>query len=159
MKIISGGQTGVDRAALDAAMGFGLPHGGACPLGRRAEDGVIPQRYRLDETTSADYAVRTERNVLDSDATLVLCRGVPTGGTSLTISLAERHRKPIIVADPDDLTAAERIAEWLQEHEFSILNVAGRRESQCPGIAAAAKRVLRDVFERLGPPPIRDDAR
>jgi hypothetical protein len=74
-KIISGGQTGVDRAALDAAIELGIPHGGHCPRGRRAEDGRIPDRYQLTETDSAQYRVRTERNVLDADATLILCRG------------------------------------------------------------------------------------
>lgn len=146
MKIISGGQTGVDRAALDAAMELGLAHGGSCPLGRRAEDGTIPDRYRLNETESADYAARTERNVLDSDATLILCRGAAKGGTSLTISLAERHGKPILVADPDDPAATERTAQWLRQHNFHVLNVAGPRESQYPGIGNAAKRLLCDVL-------------
>ncbi|MDY0165433.1 MAG: putative molybdenum carrier protein [Thermoguttaceae bacterium] len=153
MKIISGGQTGVDRAGLDAARKLGLPHGGWCPRGRRAEDGTIPSRYQLDETASADYTVRTERNVLDSDATLILCRDAPSGGTLLTISLAERHGKPILVVDPDDIAGADRIADWLREHDFPVLNVAGPRESQSPGIAAAAERTLCDAFRGLDLPP------
>ena len=100
-KIISGGQAGVDRAALDAAIALNMPHGGWCPRGRLAEDGRISDRYRLRETDSSDYAVRTERNVLDSDATLVLCRGEPRGGTLLTIRLAQRHGRPHLAVDLD----------------------------------------------------------
>ncbi len=81
MKIISGGQTGVDRGALDAAIGLGIAHGGYCPLGRLAEDGRIPDCYELDQTDSSDYRVRTERNVLEADATLILCRGLTKRGT------------------------------------------------------------------------------
>lgn len=99
MKIVSGGQTGVDRAALDTALELGLPCGGRCPRGRKAEDGPIPARYPLTETSSAEYAQRTEWNVRDSDGTLVLTRGQPTGGTALTIELAERLGKPYLVVD------------------------------------------------------------
>ncbi len=148
MKIISGGQTGVDRAALDAAGDLGVPQGGWCPLGRRAEDGPIPERYPLVEVASPDYAVRTERNVLDSDATLILTRAEPAGGTALTAQLAQRHRKPLLVVEPDDPTAPERIAAWLGEHAFAVLNVAGPRESQSPGIGAVAERVLREALQR-----------
>src|SRR5947209_11260398 len=86
-KIVSGGQTGVDRAALDVALELGLPCGGWCPKGRRSEGGRIPERYPLRETTSAAYPARTRRNVLYSDGTLVLTNGPPTGGTALTIEL------------------------------------------------------------------------
>jgi hypothetical protein len=84
-KIISGGQTGVDRAALDAALALNIPCGGWCPKGRKAEDGPIPERYPLQETSSADYRVRTEKNVTDSDGTLILTRGPVTGGTAYTV--------------------------------------------------------------------------
>ena len=93
-KIISGGQTGVDRGALDAAIALGVPHGGWCPHGRLAEDGIIPARYQLRQTDSPEYHVRTEKNVQDSDATLILYRGEMKGGTKLTWQLAERHAKP-----------------------------------------------------------------
>ncbi len=148
MKIISGGQTGVDRAALDAARALGFPHGGWCPFGRRAEDGPIPEHYPLVETTSPDYAARTERNVLDADATLILTRGKPAGGTALTAQLAQMHGKPVLVIEPDDPRGAETIATWLREHAFAVLNVAGPRESQSPGIGAAAERVLRGALQR-----------
>ncbi len=91
-RIVSGGQTGVDRAALDVAIARRLPHGGWCPRGRRAEDGAVPARYALREHASPDYAARTERNVVDSDATLVLAIGSPTNGTALTVRLAARRR-------------------------------------------------------------------
>ncbi|MEM8679348.1 MAG: putative molybdenum carrier protein, partial [Planctomycetota bacterium] len=93
-KVVSGGQTGVDRGALDAAIYLGLPHGGWCPRGRLAEDGVIPARYELQETTAPQYAVRTEKNVIDSDATLILHSGPLSGGTKYTRAMAEKHQRP-----------------------------------------------------------------
>ena len=114
-RIVSGGQTGVDRGALDAAIELGIPHGGWCPCGRLAKDGEIPARYGLTETESPDYALRTEKNVLDSDGTLILCRGRPRGGTDLTLRLARQHDKPHLVLDlegPHDLAAVRR---WIAE--------------------------------------------
>src|SRR3990172_5973691 len=139
-KIVSGGQTGVDRAALDAAMALGIPHGGWCPRGRLAEDGTIPSCYDLSETDSSDYAVRTERNVLDSDATLILSRGCPAGGTERTLRLARRHGKPHLVVDLDRPGDLDEIRRWLAEHRPAALNVAGPRESQSPGIHGLAVR-------------------
>ncbi len=144
-KIVSGGQTGVDRAALDAAMALGVPHGGWCPKGRLAEDGPIPPIYQLVETDSPAYAVRTERNVLDGDATLILCRGQPSGGTDLTLRLAQRHAKPHLVADLNAPVLA-RIRRWLAKIRPATLNVAGPRESQAPGIAAQATELLIRLF-------------
>jgi predicted Rossmann fold nucleotide-binding protein DprA/Smf involved in DNA uptake len=94
-KIVSGGQTGVDRAALDIALALGIPCGGWCPRGRGAEDGVIPARYPLQETCSHDYAERTRRNVIDSDGTLILAIGALHGGTLLTAQLAEKAASPV----------------------------------------------------------------
>jgi predicted Rossmann fold nucleotide-binding protein DprA/Smf involved in DNA uptake len=98
-KIISGGQTGVDRAALDVAMELGIPCGGWCPQGRRAEDGRIPERYPLQEASSKEYPVRTRLNVEDSDGTLVLTASSPTGGTALTLKLARQLHKPFLLID------------------------------------------------------------
>src|SRR5919108_3104860 len=98
--VVSGGQTGVDRAALDAAAEVGLRTGGWCPRGRRAEDGALAALYTLRETPSRGYAQRTEWNVRDSDATLVLCRGAPRGGTALTLRVAKRCGRPVLVVDP-----------------------------------------------------------
>ncbi len=149
MRIISGGQTGVDRAALDVAIALGIPHGGWCPRGRAAEDGRIPERYQLQETDAADYPVRTERNVRDSDATLIVCRGGPSGGTELTLRLAQQRRRPCLVADLDAVASPAAAAEWLRANGVEVLNVAGPRESQCPGIAADAADFLREVLAPL----------
>lgn len=141
-KLISGGQTGVDRGALDAAIELGLDHGGWCPRGRRAENGAIPPHYRLTEHTSSEYAARTERNVLDSDATLIISRGPISGGTELTRRLAEKHRKPCLVVDLASLPPAAELRAWLARHAVRVLNVAGPRESQSRGISAEAKEFL-----------------
>ncbi len=145
-KIISGGQTGVDRGALDAAVALGIAHGGWCPRGRLAEDGPIPGRYELHETDSPDYPVRTERNVLDSDATLILCRGQVSGGTELTLRLAERHRRPCLVVDLDRPLDVDPVRRWLVSHQVQVLNLAGPRESQSPGIGALAAGFVRELF-------------
>jgi hypothetical protein len=149
LKIISGGQTGVDRAALDVALALGIPHGGWCPRGRLAEDGRIPGRYQLTETESAEYPARTERNVLESDATLVLCRGEPGGGTELTVRLAAAHARPCLVIDLAAPPPAPEVARWLQAGGVETLNIAGPRESQCPGIGKQAGRFLRRVLKRF----------
>lgn len=141
-KIVSGGQTGADRAGLDAALALGLAVGGWCPRGRRAEDGRIPDRYPLEETESAAYRVRTRLNVRDSDATLILCRGPPTGGTRLTAAIARRMGRPLRIADLSRRAQAPAAAAWLRRHGVRRLNVAGPRESQAPGIGAEARRFL-----------------
>ena len=133
-KIVSGGQTGVDRAALDVAMQLGIPVRGWCPRGRRAEDGRIPDSYPLHEASSINYAKRTELNVRDSDGTLILSGGPLTGGTALTGSLARRRGKPVFVVDLRDNPALDVTDEWLAANSIQTLNVAGPRESQQPGI-------------------------
>jgi hypothetical protein len=148
LKIISGGQTGVDRAALDVALELGIEHAGYCPRGRRAEDGPIDARYALVETDSPQYHVRTERNVVESDGTLILCRGTPTGGTRLTLSLARRIGRPHRLIDLDVPADAAEIAAWLAEAGIERLNVAGPRESQSHGIYAAARDWLETLLAR-----------
>lgn len=150
-QIVSGGQTGVDRAALDAAIALGLPHGGYCPRGRRAEDGIIDRLYELRETPSRDYPQRTEWNVRESDATLVLHRGRPSGGTLLTIRLAERMARPCLAIDVDDSDAVERIAHWLDRIRPGVLNIAGPRESSSPGIRDSAAALLMRLFRSDSP--------
>lgn len=152
MKLISGGQTGVDRAALDAAIVLGIPHGGWCPRGRLAEDGRIADCYQLQETDSPDYPIRTERNVLDSNATLILCRGCPSGGTELTLRLAEQHGRPCLVIDLDSEADPADVCRWLQKHAVETLNVAGPRESQSPGIETLARAFVAAVLIRLASP-------
>ena len=142
-KIISGGQTGVDRAALDVALELGLEAGGWCPRGRRAEDGRIDSRYPLLETTSWKYPVRTRKNVLESDGTLILTRGEPKGGTSLTVALAKKLGKPYRMGDLDQGSKTKAgIRNWGAENKIQILNVAGPRESEAPGIYNQAVQLL-----------------
>jgi hypothetical protein len=141
-KIVSGGQAGVDRGALDVAIAAGVPHGGWCPLGRRAEDGPIPDRYQLVEMPTAEYGARTLQNVLDTDGTLILRRDALSGGTLLTRRLARRHGKPCLVVTLDRPDALERIRAWLEEHKIAILNVAGPRESENPGIQSEAAELI-----------------
>ena len=133
-KVISGGQTGVDRAALDAALAAGLHIGGWCPKGRRAEDGKIPIAYPLQETPSPQYAQRTRWNVRDADGTLILTHQDPTGGTALTIHAAQRLHKPYRVMDLTIRPDPHDVAKWVSDTGMAILNVAGPRESTCPGI-------------------------
>ena len=141
-RVVSGGQTGVDRAALDAALALGLACGGWCPRGRLAEDGKVPDRYPLVETPSDDYEQRTEWNVRDSDGTLILYRGVLKGGSALTARLAERYDRPSLVLDlmsaPDPLL----IREWIAKNEIRVLNVAGPRASASPGLYEQARALL-----------------
>jgi hypothetical protein len=141
-KVVSGGQTGVDRAALDAALALHVPCGGWCPRGRLAEDGPIDRRYPLAETPEEDYAVRTEWNVRDSDGTLVLTHGRPSGGTALTIAVARRLGRPLLVLDLAGAPAPAAARRWVEAEGIAVLNVAGPRESQRPGIHRRARRYL-----------------
>jgi hypothetical protein len=149
-RIMSGGQTGVDRGALDAAIELGLEHGGWCPKGRRAEDGEIPPHYGVQELDSSEYKVRTRQNVIDSDGTLVLHRGVVSGGTELTARFAQEHNRSLLTID---LTASPDPAVvqcWLAEQRIATLNVAGPRESSCPGIQDEARQFLMRVLDPIG---------
>ena len=145
-KIISGGQTGVDRAALDVARALGIPCGGWCPKGRRAEDGRISDDYPLTESDSAAYSDRTKRNVRDSDATLILTRGQLRGGTLLTQRTAARLGRPCLAVDLNNPGAPAAARGWLIAHAIRVLNVAGPRESQSAGIADLVARLLRELL-------------
>ena len=151
--IVSGGQTGVDRAALDFALAHNLPCGGWCPKGRCAEDGILPSRYPLNETPTSEYAERTEWNVRDSDATLILTIGPPTLGTAFTVELAQRYQRPCFMVDfAQSPPKTDPVQHWLQEHHIKTLNVAGPRESKSPGIYALARHYLESLLtnETLG---------
>ena len=137
-RIVSGGQTGVDRAALDVALALGVGCGGWVPRGRRAEDGRLPEHYPLRETPQANYAHRTQLNVRDAEATLILTRGEPTGGTALTVAVATRLGRPLQVVDLAAAPDPEAARRWLVRRQVRVLNVAGPRESAAPGIYAEA---------------------
>jgi hypothetical protein len=147
--IVSGGQTGVDRAALEVAIALGIDHGGWCPAGRLAEDGTVPSRYQMRETRSPEYPVRTEQNVVDSDATLILYEGRLRGGTLLTRRICRRLDKPHLVV-PIDRQGPEEVRRWLAHQQPSVLNVAGPRESTAPGIG---QRCMEFLLRCLENPP------
>ena len=145
-KIVSGGQSGVDRAALDVALELGLPCGGWCPKGRLAEDGKIAAHYPLQETTSSKYQVRTDWHVRDSDATLILNLGRLEGGTALTETLADSYRSPCMVVDLESDQDVERVLCWLEGNRVSILNIAGPRGSKRPDVYRRAFDFLHRLF-------------
>jgi len=137
LTFISGGQTGVDRATLDFALEHSIPCAGWCPKGRLAEDGKIPQKYPLKETITSDYPERTEKNILDSDGTLVLnMEGIMDQGTLYTIELSRIHKKPCLIIDicRDQKRQVSEIRVWLEKEKITTLNIAGARESNSPGI-------------------------
>ncbi len=144
-RIVSGGQTGVDQAALQTAIDLGIPHGGWCPRGRLSEAGRIPARFRLTETESAKYWVRTERNVLDSDGTLLLYCDRMYGGTALTYRMTRKHRRPALQIDLMDSPDPRRVQRWLAVTGISVLNVAGPRESSSVGVYDQARSFLRGL--------------
>jgi hypothetical protein len=149
MRIVSGGQTGVDRAALDEAMALGLAVGGWCPRGRSAEDGVIPARYPLQEMPRAGYALRTRKNVEDSDGTLIVYYDYATGGTALTIKYAITAKRPFLLIDAAEMPvdrAAERLGRFIGDYNIGVLNVAGPRASGEPRAYAAVRRLIQLCF-------------
>jgi len=148
-RIVSGGQSGVDRATLDAAVELGIPHGGWCPQGRLAEDGRIPQKYRLKETISSDYAVRTRLNVRDADGTLILYYEPLEGGTALTWQLAVEMEKPVMLVELGFPPVFEAFHRWLCENSIHTLNIAGPRESRFPGIYKKAKLLVMEWCQAL----------
>ena len=150
-KIISGGQTGVDRAALDVALALGLPVGGWCPKGRRAEDGRIPDRYPLTETPERNYQTRTRRNIEDADGTLILNLGKLDGGTALTVKLARQIGKPCLIVALEEGIEPTAFRAWLDANHITALNVAGPRESKRPGVYAATVRCLETLLREGSP--------
>ena len=148
-KIISGGQTGADRAALDVAMDLDIPHGGWILKGRKTEDGTLPDRYHLQEMPTYSYPKRSEQNVMDSDGTLILSHGKLTGSSALTLKLAEKHHKERLHIDLTKTNAFEAgraINTWIMRNEIKVLNVAGPRASKDPEIYDATYKALNAAF-------------
>ncbi len=147
-KLISGGQTGADRAPLDVAIRHGFPHGGWCPKGRKAEDGPIGGQYILFETPSASYLQRTEWNTRDTDGTVVFTLSKnATGGSLRTIEFARKHKKPCAhISKAGNYQPAEALQRFVSEHGIKRLNVAGSRETKEPGIHLWVMSVIEDAF-------------
>jgi hypothetical protein len=147
VKIVSGGQTGVDRAGLDAGIEIGLPIGGYVPKGRLAEDGQVPDKYPMTETGSKDYKSRTKRNVIESDGTLIINIGPMVSGTALTARIALELNKPLMIVQLDQTYQPSAVIDWLDENQIQKLNVAGPRESKIPGIYEQTKAFLNKVLK------------
>lgn len=149
--ILSGGQTGVDRAALDWAISCDIAHGGWCPRGRTAQDGPLPERYMLKETEAGGYSQRTRMNVHDADATLIIHRGPLEGGTRLTYRFVDELQKPFQMLDlsKDNTSQTAMIQAWWTALGLYSLNVAGPSEERVPGIHAHTILCL----QRLWPCP------
>ena len=149
-KIISGSQTGADRAALDAAIKMGVDHGGWIPKGRKTEDGVLPDKYQIQEMPTTSYPKRTEKNILDSDGTLILSYGKLTGGSALTRKLAKKHSKPWVHVDLDKLPLPDAVGivkTWIVQYNIEVLNVAGPRASKSPSIYDETVKILERVIK------------
>ena len=149
-KIVSGGQTGVDRGALDAALIRGFPCGGYCPKGRLAEDGPLPDTYPLTELDYGSYPERTLRNVLESDGTAVIYFGALEGGTQQTVQNCVEHEKPFQLIDAAEMSVSEATAcleEFVSAHSIRVLNVAGPRESK---VARAREYTFQVIHTLLG---------
>ena len=148
-KIISGGQTGADRAALDFAIKMEIPHGGWIPKGRLAEDGPLPPEYNLKEMRTKSYPRRTEKNVVDSDGTLIVSHGKLTGGSQYTMDMAILHEKPWLHIDLNETPtpeAAQKVIDWTLDNQIETLNVAGPRASKDPKIYRAVFELLETVY-------------
>ena len=148
-KIISGGQTGADQAALDAAIAWKIPHGGWIPKGRKTEAGKLPNKYQLKETSTENYEERTEKNVMDSDGTLIFSHGNLQGGSKFTKAMAEKHQRPFLHVNLNlinEFEAARKINTWIDQKKIKILNVAGTRASEDPGIYHVVMKIMITLF-------------
>ena len=148
-RIVSGGQTGADQAALDVAIALGVPHGGWVPKGRRTESGPLPEKYRLQEMPTDSYPKMTEQNILDSDGTLIISHGGLKEGSEYTRKMAAKHGKPCLHIDAGKHpveAAVQKIRTWISGNDIEILNVAGAPASKDPQIYAETKRILKAVM-------------
>ena len=148
-KVISGGQTGADQAALDTAIALGIPHGGWVPKGRKTENGVLPDKYRLKEMPTSSYTKRTEQNVIDSEGTLIISLGPLTGGSELTHKTAMLHDRPCLHIDLgvlDPHKAVKTVRSWIARHGIKVLNIAGPRASETPNIYDMTAKLLKAIL-------------
>ncbi|MGM0601405.1 MAG: putative molybdenum carrier protein [Candidatus Rifleibacteriota bacterium] len=150
--IISGGQTGVDRAALDFALESGIPCTGWCPRSRRAEDGQIPEKYPVKETSSVHYQHRTRLNVKDSDATLIITDGSSSRGTDLTAGIAAQYSRPLFKISENNEKSLKMLVSWLNKHSPVVLNVAGPRGSEGSDVYKLAFAILKKVLKKSEKP-------
>jgi hypothetical protein len=149
-KIVSGGQTGADRAALDVSFALDIPHGGWVPKGRKAEDGIIAERYHLKELNSSTYKARTEQNVFDSDGTLIVSFGRLQGGSAKTKRYAKKYGRPLLhinLSRQNLFSASTAIHKWIVEEGIDVLNVAGPRASEDPAIYDATVKLLTKALQ------------
>ena len=148
-KIISGGQTGADQAALDVAIKLGIPYGGWIPKGRLTEKGRLDRKYKLKEMETTNYNKRTEQNVIDSDGTLIISHGRLTGGSDYTREMALLHHRPwlhIDLSKTGAFQAAGKIKSWITKNKIEVLNVAGSRASKDPAIYQDTVDIIETVF-------------
>jgi hypothetical protein len=151
-RIVSGGQTGADRAALDVAIELDIPHGGLIPKGRKTEAGRLPAKYNLKELPTDSYPKRTEQNVIDSDGTLIVSHGAVTEGSDYTRQTAEEHGKPWIHVDANRMSidaAVKLIRAWINGSQIKVLNVAGPRASEDPKIYVTTKNLLSVLIKMM----------
>ena len=147
-KLISGGQTGADQAALDAAIKLGIPHGGWIPKGRLTEKGTLPDKYKLTEMPDTSYAARTEQNVIDSNGTIIISHGPLSEGSEYTRQMAIKHHRPYLHIDLNQAPAfksATLISAWIDKNSIEILNVAGPRASKDSQIYASVLKLMESV--------------
>jgi len=149
-KVISGGQTGVDRAGLDSALKAGIPIGGYCPKGKRAEDGTISEHYPLIELESPESRYRTEKNVIESDGTLILNKGILSQGTKQTEDYTRNYGRPCLIVQLEEPIDPAQVIRWIRGQYISVLNIAGPRESKyLEGIYNDAMDYLDKIFTQL----------
>ena len=149
IKIISGGQTGVDRAALDFALENNINCGGWCPKDRMAEDGIIPGRYPLIETDSDNYNIRTRKNVLEADGTLIFFLNQQDDGTKTTKKLCDKYFKSTLQVKLTESLDFNTINAWVKQNNIRILNIAGPRESNDPGVYSATLKFLKNFLKQV----------
>ena len=146
-KIISGGQLGADQAALDAAIKYNFPHGGWIQRGRKIKNGILPDKYELEEMSVAGYKERIEQNVIDSDGTVIFSHGELTGGADYSMKMTERHKRPTLHIDLEETSAfiaASQINTWVIDNNIEVLNVTGSRASEDPDIYRNTMYILED---------------